>query len=1123
MTQPALLYIAGATEGTTQWRAELLQVVNWGGFHGHAQMAIAHDTTLLSGASGTGKSTILDAYLALMMPFDTPFNGASNDATSGRARGAGQRNLLTYLRGKLDDNRESGSDVLTDRVLRGADSPTWGAIAMTFVNDHGGRFTALRAYFVPRGAARSSDITMRLATTDGRLNLRDLEPAARAHFDKRTLTSRWPDMTVHEKYGAFAQTLFTRLGIGAGGDGEKALRLLARIQGGQQIRTVDGLYKTMVLEEPATYAAADRAATHFSDLDASYQAMLTEADKLHVLRELPQLHRDLDDARQIEHMIDTFGIQRDGDSPFLIWQLGTEQRLLRADVDNNRERRREVARIFSEAKTAESDVTAQVQEVEEQRRTNGGDALERLTRTIEDLNDQRAKADNRRALFDDRTTVLQVAPKNRIEFDAVQADAVTFMTEFTKHGDDLDKQIRQVGEDGYPLTVKRKDLLDDQKSLQGREGLVPRRLHSARLVIAEACGMNPADLPFVAELLDVAAGEEQWRRAAEVALFSLARIMLVDIDRLDYLSRTIDRVKVPYRIRFEGVPPRPFATIPADPRYLSGKVIHKDSPFSSWIQERLRRRGTDALCVSDATDLRGEGMRITVNGQTRDGSSGAHGELSDPPIIGFSNVDRLRDIERELGDLDRELGNLGRRDAELKAEVQQLRKCRDAYQLVIDTDWSHIDVDGIAGEIRQREQERDRILETSDVLAALQITHSKLTSRLEKIRRDKFGAEQDRERLDREHGALAIRQDEVDLDLDRIERDRTATTTSDQAEYLDKIFADVGNPNSLGDLKNGIRRLHTKLAETSTGARRDVTKATESMCRIFDSYQGRWPDPNLGTTIDSYDGYRDILDTIIATGLHERRQEWRRRLSEWSGQDLVPLNGAFDTAIEDIEDRLAPVNAILADLPFGPHRDRLRIALRRLTSHDVTRFRRELKDLSSGLTQDASDDQIEHRFNRLRAFIALVRTPDATTKSTGVSRDTYLDVRKHVEITAVRTNAAGIDVATYASLGGKSGGETQELVAFIVGAALRFQLGDEDRVRPRFAPVFLDEGFIKSDAEFAGRAVHAWKGLGFQLVIGAPLDKVTALEPDMELLLTITKSAAGYSHIAELRPTGPRT
>ena len=94
---------------------------------------------------------------------------------------------------------------------------------------------------------------MKMATLDGRLDLRELEPLAAAKFDKRAMTTRWPSMFVANTYTEFAQRLFDRLGIGAGGNGARALRLLARIQAGQQVRTVDGLYKAMVLEQPATY------------------------------------------------------------------------------------------------------------------------------------------------------------------------------------------------------------------------------------------------------------------------------------------------------------------------------------------------------------------------------------------------------------------------------------------------------------------------------------------------------------------------------------------------------------------------------------------------------------------------------------------------------------------------------------------------------------------------------------------------------------------------------------------------------------------------------------------------------------------------------------------------------
>ncbi|UUZ58670.1 ATP-binding protein [Nocardioides sp. B-3] len=78
--------VAAPADDTMQWRAALLQLVNWGGFGGLTTVPLRGEATMISGGSGVGKSTILDAYTALMMPSDTKFNGASNDAVAGRAR-----------------------------------------------------------------------------------------------------------------------------------------------------------------------------------------------------------------------------------------------------------------------------------------------------------------------------------------------------------------------------------------------------------------------------------------------------------------------------------------------------------------------------------------------------------------------------------------------------------------------------------------------------------------------------------------------------------------------------------------------------------------------------------------------------------------------------------------------------------------------------------------------------------------------------------------------------------------------------------------------------------------------------------------------------------------------------
>lgn len=73
------------------------------------------------------------------------------------------------------------------------------------------------------------------------------------------------------------------------------------------------------------------------------------------------------------------------------------------------------------------------------------------------------------------------------------------------------------------------------------------------------------------------------------------------------------------------------------------------------------------------------------------------------------------------------------------------------------------------------------------------------------------------------------------------------------------------------------------------------------------------------------------------------------------------------------------------------------------------------------------------------------------------------DVRRHMTIQARAEHQNG-NVTTYNHFSGeKSGGETQELTAFVLAAAVRYHVGTEGVTRPKFATVFLDEALIKAD------------------------------------------------------------
>ncbi|MDN5895998.1 MAG: hypothetical protein L0H93_18475, partial [Nocardioides sp.] len=646
-----------------------------------------------------------------------------------------------------------------------------------------------------------------------------------------------------------------------------------------------------------------------------------------------------------------------------------------------------------------------------------------------------------------------------------------------------------------------------------RAGRVPARMHELRAEVARASGLGVDELPFVAELIDVAPDEKRWRTAIETVLGGVARLMLVPLERLDDFSAAIDWLHLRGRLTFEGVELDLPGSGPADPERIAGKLLFKDSSFSGWVQDHLGEPSRNALCVEKAPDLTGSGLRVTLAGQTRSGRRGTHGRNETRNIIGFSNEDALAEIDQELASLEEELDKLDAEIRELERQASVQARCHTAYDAIGSARFDDLDVAGSDRRIADIGRRREEILSADNELQVLQAQIDELTAQLEETRKQRFGLEERQKQLAQAQEELVDSEDVVNDRLEAMDRHGNVVLSDEQDAALTADFAAAAAPADPEDLERfgeNSQRLAERLREAVAEADAEIRRVNDELVAIFRMYKFQWDSPNLGTSADSYPDFAAILEEIRGTGLAGRRSEWRRRLTEWSGQDLVPLVGAMAASVEEIEDRLDPINTILRRLEFGGAGDRLRIRLRRLAPAHVQVFMKDLRALSAGATTELGEDELEKRFTELSRFMQQLRTSQDAGETT-TDRDRLLDVRRHVEISAERyDHATGELKATYRTLGEKSGGESQELVAFIVGSALRFRLGDEMRSRPRFAPVFLDEGFVKADSEFAGRAVHAWRGLGFQLIIGVPLDKVTGLEPHMDDLLAITKSSTTH-------------
>ena len=1095
-----------------QWTLARLQLINWGGFDGYHDCEFSRRGNLISGASGTGKSTVLDAYIALMMESNIPFNGASNDGGTGRARGEKQRNLLSYMRGLTDTTRDEHSDEARERVLRGDGQATWSAVAATWQHTDGSRHTGMRIYYARADATTTNDVNIHFAQCIGEFNIRNLEPFAADKFHHRKVNSHYPNLVFSESYPKWCHRLHVRLGIGRDGDGTQALRLLARIQAGRTITSVDGLFKEMVLEKPRTYDAAEQAVEHFRELEAAYELMCTAQEQIDTLTPIVEMHTALEQARLQYELLDTFGLgAASAHGPVPLWAARTEQRLLEAETAAAKQRRNAGER---DERTADGDVRKLKKQLLDNERLqvdSGGGDLAALALRCEELDATLELIRNARAEFGPRAP-MHTLPTTAAELGALQDQARTTVAEWPQLKQSLEQEARDLGREQWPLENERAKIAEEVRYLEGRNNLVPPRLDEARLRIAEHLGLDPAELPFVAELIDLQAEREQWREAAELLLGGFARTMLID-RRHTQFRRSINELRLRERVNFNLVAVD-MPSIEIDDSVLPGRLQYADdSPFTGWLQAELARNYA-YLCL-DTPEFPADGRKaITLTGQVQNGSRGAHGGHGSVKILGFSNAARLEELGRQKREVDEHLAALETRSTSLQTRTRAAEALKDAATYLLDLTWDDLDLTGTQALRDAAQEQHDLLLEGSDVLAQLREEHEQLTKQHEQRQKDRARAQIEFEAADKLWSDLIEREDVVSRELDELD-DAGAQISDEQHARLDEEYGRYTTATtSSSDLTGIVAKMRRALLEQVSREADTIKDKEAGLSRIFGQFQKQWPSHNRDTGPEAYPEYKTLLDELIADGLAARRKEFADRVIDWSSEDLLGLAGAFDEAIDEIKDRLDPVNDVLAKMPFGAHSDRLNIRLRPLRSSDMTAFRQELNELARVSTRIDADD-VENRFEKLAEFMTRIK-PSSTSRE----RDQLLDVRRHVHLEAARVDVDTDQVhSVYDSLGSKSGGETQELVAFIVGAALRYRLGIEDNSQPGYAPVLLDEAFIKADSEFAGRAVRAWQALGFQLIIGAPMDKVSAIEPYVDRMIGVLKQDS-YSYLHAL-PAGP--
>jgi uncharacterized protein YPO0396 len=1098
-----------------QFRLTRLQVVNWGSFHGYRDLPVDERGVLFTGPSGAGKSQLLDAHSVALLPRAMQQFNASADLTARGSRQAA-RTVADYVRGRWSENDDERGQA-QPLYLRGG-RPTWTAVAATYDDRAGKTVTGAVVRWFTGTEADSAHLQALYIVHEGHFDLRVLEAWAQDGFAAASLQREHPATRFPRSEAEYTALLARHAGLGA--DPKAALALLGKAKALKNVGDLNLFIRDNMLDVPSTYAAATRMGEVFTPLDEAYRTAERAQDQQRVLAPVPAAWASYQDSGAEALLLDSLDGVTTG-----AWLRDARIRLIESAAAALAASRPALETRVASLKARTAEARTEFRSLDDQVRAEGAE-LERLETDHGRAVSQQA---TRRASYQRYAAQAAVAgiaplPEDLEAFLAIAASLPSRRAALEADRSRLHAAWRKASYAAGEASQAHRAVAGELERLRAAKSVIPAAVLDRRAEIARAVGAAPGDLPYAAELVDVADGEDRWRPAAERVLRSFGLRLLIPRELGERAAAWIDahnmRGIVEYSI-ITGVSAH-------QPRLAPGTLASKltvtpGHPASAWLTAQVATQFRHA-CVEDAAALKDHDLAVTVGGTVKSGENryrkDDRPETASPSswILGGSRPAKIAALEAEAARLETEAATASDAERALDTQVQQAAAARNATaDLESYGSWDDLDQWSSAALATRLAVRIDEAKASNTDLQVLKDKRDEAEAAHDVIRGEWKAEEKRLEDDGRRAAALAA-------DLAREQQQARPVADAARA-YLDEASAGLPQPASPDDMAAFSSQLATELARRGRAAGQARQGAADTLKAAIGQYNGLWSASALDDTIDidrSGGDYAALYEEITARRLPEAMASFQRMIAA----DMVPSVSVLQRAIEkesaEIRTQMGTVNDGLRRVEFNAG-TRLQIAWTARQFPAAAEFRKAVDDLfRNAAAVQASQDAAVAQFTRIRALMARFTGTDPESERW---RDTVLDVRLSYVFYGREEDTAGVTVRTYRNTASNSGGEQEKLVAFCLAAALSYNLGDASTSgEPRFAPLMLDEAFSKSDETFSAQALAAFHEFGFQLIMVAPIRMAGILEPFIGQAILVEKrevpggiaSAAGAATFGEL-------
>lgn len=1038
-----------------------LDLVNWGPFQGHHRAQFDARGTAVIGPTGSGKTTLVDAFMTLICA-QPRYNLAS---TGGHES---DRDLMSYVRGVIGAGNEGDSQ---DHILRRGKTVT--AIGANFHNGERGlcvvgllwldsTSSALadlkRAWIISSALNVGLDELLDIQQTNGMRGLKQLGREA-------------PGVEVFDKSKAQFLARLRRF-FEVGGN---AFTLLNRAAGLKQLNSVDELFRELVLEDHSTFQRAAEVAAEFDDLAAIRGELENARQQQQSLQPLAkeyqayqQCGEKLANIRLLLHITPA-------------WFAGHAYRLWQEE-----ESRLELAlgRLQGEL----DDLSAHIkekQQLSESLRDSymqaGGADIEQIEQQLKTHTDSRRHCQRR---ADDYLRIVSALTLDQsltgTALAANQAQAKTLR----EQGQQAKEQRKAAAfEAGAILHQKKSEVLQLEDALQdaaSNDSNIPPSFRRFREHLADQLGLNAGELPFVAELIEVKEDQRQWRGAIERAMGGHRLRVMVPAKLMRQALTWVNSRHNELHVRLLEVQPE---TGRAEFLHdgFTRKLNFRAHPHREELKSLLA--SIDRHCLAGPEQLRTIPHGMTVEG-LMSGKSGHFDKqdqrrLDQDWITGFDNRDRLAQLKAELGQAREALQESEKNQRQTESDYGQLERELGLLEKLEQQHFDDIDVPALDRQINRLQEQLQTIIEPDSDTARARLRWEKAEGQLEQVREQKTEASTQYGIKDhdlksaqnhREHAFVAMGEGLTDTEHcsadDYFTVPELASLTIEEKQATDKLNdSERQCLKRHSELENRLIRLMASAKKVDTGALVET-----------------------GTELEDLEEYLERLRVLEEEALPEKLARFKEYLNLSSDQGVTQLLKSMDSEVEKIRYRIEDLNKTMARVDFQPGRY-LSLNPQPVVHEMLNTLQKARRHLLHAALQD---DDGEQHYKALKLLVDIIR--DASERRRTRGAQALLDPRYRLQFSISiidRTDGSTVEKRT-GSQGG-SGGEKEIIASYILTASLSYALCPEGASEPLFGSVILDEAFSKSSQVVAGRIISALREFGLHPLLITPNKEIKLL------------------------------